>query len=93
MCDTNNYVAILSLQGSPLDCYASGSSFTPFDPPGRSSDRDFFSVADIGESSVVQTVITPLTLHSLLILRLISTYLSHPGLSAANIKDFGELAG
>lgn len=41
--------------GSPLDCYAEGSSFSSFQPP-RVGDHDALDIKDLGESAVVQTV-------------------------------------
>jgi dynein heavy chain 2 len=54
---SSSFKLSLFSQGSPLDCYAVGSAFLPYEQYGRTSDRETFAVADIGENSVVKTVI------------------------------------
>ena len=43
--------------GSPLDCYADGTSFIAFPPPSRSSDREVvFALSEIGDTAMVKTI-------------------------------------
>ena len=53
--------------GAPLDCYADGSSFLPFQPSGSSKNdkNNFIDMKDIGENSVIPTVTVQRTLHTL----------------------------
>ena len=51
--------------GSPLDCYADGSSFMAFDPPPRGSNRDLFPLEEIGDSAVVKTITMKRTLKTM----------------------------
>jgi dynein heavy chain 2 len=51
--------------GSPLDCYADGSSFLPFQVAGASRDLPFIDMKDLGENSVIPTVTVQRTLATL----------------------------
>ena len=53
--------------GAPLDCYADGNTFIPFQPPGssKSEKNTFIDMKDLGENSVIPTVTVQRTLHTL----------------------------
>jgi dynein heavy chain 2, cytosolic len=51
--------------GSPLDCYADGSSFMSFQPTGSTRDQVFIDMKDLGENSVIPTVTVQRTLATL----------------------------